>query len=143
MLIISLAMAAAADAQADAPADADSAQEMYAELGFLFDSGLQRSRRTFTFGVHNVSLQFVDDEPGAVQSGHYLWPAAPALAEYLVANWPSLGTSAVLELGCGCGLAGLVAAQAGAGYVLFTDHDFGKCQPVGAAAKLSIHMLTN
>jgi predicted nicotinamide N-methyase len=114
-------------ATADTSADADSAQEMYAELGFLFDSGLQRSRQTFTFGAHTVTLQFVDDEPGAVQSGHYLWPAAPALAEYLVENWPSLATSTVLELGCGCGLAGLVAGQADAGCVLFTDHDFGEC----------------
>jgi predicted nicotinamide N-methyase len=134
-------MAAAADASDD-DAQAD-AQEMYAELGFLFDSGLQRSQQRFTFGAYTVSLQFVDDEPGAVQSGHYLWPAAPALAEYLVANWPSLPTSAVLELGCGCGLAGLIAAQAGAGCVLFTDHDFGKWLSVSMTVKFGIHMLTN
>ena len=31
-------------------------------------------------------IDAVDDEPGALQSGHYLWPAAPALAQHLV-DW--------------------------------------------------------
>ncbi|KAG5183642.1 putative methyltransferase-domain-containing protein [Tribonema minus] len=99
---------------------------MYAELGFMFDTGLPRTQRTFTFGPISTTLQFVDDEPGAVQSGHYLWPASPCLASYLVEQRESIPAGSVLELGAGCGLAGLTAAQlTGVSAVVFTDHDFG------------------
>lgn len=69
-----------------------------------------------------------------VQSGHYVWPAAPALSAYLADHLVDDGRGrrltprrgAVLELGAGCGLAGLVAAQlAGTTAVIFTDHDPG------------------
>lgn len=61
-----------------------------------------------------------------VKSGHYVWPAAPALCEYLIHRWQALPHGKVLELGAGCGLAGLVAAQLpGTDVVVFTDHDPG------------------
>ena len=89
-----------------------------------------------------VEIAAVDGDPGAVQSGHYLWPAAPALARVLVESLspngassckcddlscqpclpcrlsraldglPSDGPIAVAELGSGCGLVGLAAFQA-------------------------------
>ena len=60
------------------------------------------------------------------QSGHYVWPAAPALAAYLFDQRLALPRGAVLELGAGCGLAGLVAAQLpGTTAIVFTDHDPG------------------
>jgi hypothetical protein len=37
---------------------------------------------------HQVAC--VDDTPGALQSGQYLWPAAPALAEYMLMHWSEL-----------------------------------------------------
>lgn len=48
-----------------------------------------------------------------------LWPAGEALARALVEG-PSLEGLAVLDLGCGCGAAGLAAARRGAG-VTFLD----------------------
>ncbi len=42
-----------------------------------------------------------------------LWPAGEALAR-AVAEGPALGGRAVLDLGCGCGAAGLAAARRGA-----------------------------
>lgn len=63
------------------------------------------------------------------QSGHYVWPAAPALSAYLVDRRLALpGGGRCLELGAGCGLAGLVAAQLPlTTAVVFTDHDPGGC----------------
>ncbi len=49
------------------------------------------------------------------------WPAAFGLAEYLVHEAPPAG-GAVLELGCGTAVVGVVAAAAGA-RVLCTDYD--------------------
>lgn len=71
------------------------------------------------------------------QSGHYVWPAAPALSAYLADRRESLllphgggGSGSgvrCLELGAGCGLAGLVAAHLrGTSAVVFTDHDPGQ-----------------
>ncbi|CAN0494857.1 unnamed protein product, partial [Ectocarpus sp. 12 AP-2014] len=61
------------------------------------------------------------------QSGHYVWPAAPALSAYLVDRRLALPRGGrCLELGAGCGLAGLVAAQLPlTTAVVFTDHDPG------------------
>ncbi|CAN0354302.1 unnamed protein product, partial [Hapterophycus canaliculatus] len=66
------------------------------------------------------------------QSGHYVWPAAPALAAYLVDRKSALPRGGkCLELGAGCGLAGLVAAQLpSTTAVVFTDHDPGACSVV-------------
>lgn len=65
------------------------------------------------------------------QSGHYVWPAAPALCSYLIHSWQLLPHGKVLELGAGCGLAGLVAAKLpGTTAVIFTDHDPGKSQKI-------------
>lgn len=70
------------------------------------------------------------DEPSAVEWNNrddympywaYLWPGATMLAEGVAARvWPE-GTRA-LEIGCGLGMAGLVAAAKGC-RVLFTDYD--------------------
>lgn len=74
--------------------------------------------------LHPCFLEFV-----ANQSGHYVWPAAPALSAYLVDRRLALPRGGrCLELGAGCGLAGLVAAQLeGTSAVVFTDHDPGAC----------------
>eukprot|EP00903_Cladosiphon_okamuranus_P006055 g5970.t1 len=93
----------------------------------MFDNALPKTRRSFCFGDVSVAVRLVDDDPGAVQSGHYVWPAAPALSAYLVDRRLALPRGGrCLELGAGCGLAGLVAAQLEAtSAVVFTDHDPG------------------
>jgi predicted nicotinamide N-methyase len=50
-----------------------------------------------------------------------LWPAAAALAEFLLARAPLAGED-VLELGAGLGIPGIAAALAGARSVVFTDY---------------------
>lgn len=91
----------------------------------------------------DITLLCIDENPGAVQSGHYVWPAATALARHLVNAWTSNEHSdearqandilssragipkAIVELGAGCGLAGLTALHLGCSTVVFTDHDAG------------------
>jgi predicted nicotinamide N-methyase len=86
-------------------------------------SGKQRAIR--------VALHAIDDEPGAVQSGHYLWPGATLVSDYLVNNNNNNGSqkiASVLELGAGCALASLVALQLWQRTlqcVVVTDHDAG------------------
>lgn len=63
----------------------------------------------------HVALCVVDDDPGAVQSGHYLWPASPALCKYLVEGFHSSNDDAlpncIVELRAGCALVSLAALQ--------------------------------
>ncbi|CAM9518575.1 unnamed protein product [Scytosiphon promiscuus] len=107
--------------------DTDSDDCCFGDVGFMFDNALPKTRRSFQFGDISVAVRLVDDDPGAVQSGHYVWPAAPALSAYLVDRQSALPrASKCLELGAGCGLAGLVAAQLpSTRAVVFTDHDPG------------------
>ncbi|CAM9753759.1 unnamed protein product [Ectocarpus fasciculatus] len=109
-------------------ADTDSSDDgCFGDVGFMFDNALPKTRRLFRFGDISVAVRLVDDDPGAVQSGHYVWPAAPALSAYLVDRRLALPRGGrCLELGAGCGLAGLVAAQLPlTTAVVFTDHDPG------------------
>lgn len=78
-----------------------------------------------------VRLYTVDDlerlvDRGALLRGEseppywaHLWTGSRCLADY-VARWPDLGGRRVLEIGCGLGLAGIVAAGRGAA-VTFVD----------------------
>lgn len=70
-------------------------------------------------------LEAVDDESFSIdeQLPYWaeIWPSAVALAEYLL-NQDDLNGLEVLELGCGLGIAGLVAAKRGA-HVTLTDID--------------------
>jgi predicted nicotinamide N-methyase len=81
-----------------------------------------------------VALHVVDDEPGALQSGHYIWPAAPALSEFLIQMMLEKREGAlsmprnVLELGAGCALLSLTVLQImqeSLQCVVVTDHDPG------------------
>merc|ERR1719491_1362829 len=112
-------------------------------MGFLFEGSEPTKRHILTFPPSSASsstttttttapsctsshssklcnittavIRAVDDDPGALQSGHYLWPAAPALAQHLVdcyGRGSNSGESGIgrnwniIELGAGCGLAG-------------------------------------
>jgi hypothetical protein len=130
-------------------------------IGFMFDAETARSKVHFSFPTGDsilssssssgsgagktldITLLCIDENPGAVQSGHYVWPAATALARHLVNAWTSNEHSdearqandilssragipkAIVELGAGCGLAGLTALHLGCSTVVFTDHDAG------------------
>jgi predicted nicotinamide N-methyase len=67
------------------------------------------------------ALTAVADDCDAFPFGLLLWEAAPVLAGVLADRAATLAGRHVLELGCGVGLAGLVAGGAGA-RVTQTDH---------------------
>ena len=110
----------------------------FGAIGFMFDAETSRSERRFSFPIGGaapapapapapavgeeaslleVRLMCIDDDPGFVQSGHYIRPAASTMATFLAAHWDrdypadaSRPLPTVVELGAGCGLAGLAAA---------------------------------
>lgn len=88
--------------------------------------GDRRSRKRVT-----VAVRVADDEPGAVQSGQYLWPGAFLLADYLVHHYHPHhrhDVTSVVELGAGCALASLTALQLWSDTLhclVVTDHDPG------------------
>jgi len=129
----------AEDAMQDGHSDTDSDSDVGLDcLGFMFDALQATALKTFYFPSDVlVKLNAIDDTPGAVISGHYLWPASEILSRHIIASHASgaLLTESpcrVLELGAGCGMCGIVASQlldsnegATASSVIFTDYDPG------------------
>ena len=105
-------------------------EEDLCAIGFMFDAEHHRETRKITFpGDIEVTLKTIGDKPGHVQSGQYLWPAAQAAGNYLIEHWNDIGSDSVLELGAGCGLAGIVASKLkGVERVVWTDYDHGSLQ---------------
>lgn len=69
-------------------------------------------------------VQCIDDDPGAIASGHYLWPSSLKLCDYLINNTLGVEIRSVLELGAGSGILSIVAAQTHCPkIVVVTDHD--------------------
>ena len=98
----------------------------YEDAAWLFESN--RSTETKVIEVENIRvvLNVIDEEPGALMSGCYLWPASKKLAEYLVTTRRNANYTSIVELGAGCGLVSLAALQAfqeTLQYVALTDHD--------------------
>jgi predicted nicotinamide N-methyase len=90
-------------------------------------------REKHTRSKIHVAVSCIDDEPGAVQSGHYLWPAAQFLCEYLISKKSeekrnsSKDIRSVLELGAGMALPSLCALQVfqdSLEFLVATDHDY-------------------
>ena len=83
--------------------------------------------------IAHVALHVVDDIPGSVQSGHYLWNGAPTLCDLFIYNQRHYQQqrhmpppTSILELGCGCGLVSLTLLQIYSTTlerVVLTDHD--------------------
>jgi predicted nicotinamide N-methyase len=101
-------------------------------LGFnLFESQTPKIERRFDDlgGGMSLLITCLDEEPIGVQSGQLLWPAAPALSRHLITNWKTLRggaeAAAVLEVGAGCGMVGIVAAKLGCRRAVMTDRDLG------------------
>jgi predicted nicotinamide N-methyase len=129
--------------------------DYFADVGFMFEASQPTKLERFQWDIGvsghemettatgtgttssnsrsiTVALHVADDTPGAVQSGHYLWPAAYMLADYLVNHYHSQNTNrvvlSVVELGAGCALASLTALQLWHDTlqcVVVTDHDPG------------------
>mmetsp|Transcript_6704 Transcript_6704/g.18780 ORF Transcript_6704/g.18780 Transcript_6704/m.18780 type:complete len:333 (+) Transcript_6704:219-1217(+) len=110
------------------------------ELSFLFEAEQPSKRERHAFATPDESqtievvLDTADDEPGATQSGNYLWPAAETLARYLVQNYSSNNNyknnnqqpAVVVELGAGNALVSIAAWQLWATSLqclIVTDHD--------------------
>ena len=85
-------------------------EEDYSAVGFMFDSEHARLTKTLSLpGIDgDVVLAMIGEDPGHVQSGQYLWPAAQAAALHLINHWHLLRSLAseesdhsisVLELG--------------------------------------------
>jgi len=101
----------------------------FADMGFMFEGAAPSTLESFSWTKGDraikISLKRADGDPGAIQSGHYLWPAAPALAEHLIGRHEK--PMAIIELGAGCGLLSLTALQVFTGLecLVMTDHDPG------------------
>jgi len=101
------------------------------EVRLLFDEYEPKVTKHFDFANGAVAIDVVcaeQTQPGALQSGIFLWPAASALSHYLCDEL-DLDWNHVVELGAGCGLSGLVAARLlqqrnRNGSVIFTDRDW-------------------
>ena len=124
--------------------------EDLSDMRLLFDDYEPKVTRSFSFD-HSVNVEVVcaeQNQPGALQSGVFLWPAASALGKFLVSRHPQ-GTNFkhVIELGAGCGLAGLVAARllqmklegndGECGSILFTDRDYTSLKMIRQSIKAS------
>ncbi|CEL98377.1 unnamed protein product [Vitrella brassicaformis CCMP3155] len=89
----------------------------------------QTSLERFTFTNPSlpggpISLQCLPADEGQVSViGKVLWPAATALAHFLIEHQYFVRGKRVAELGCGIGLVGIAARRLGAAHVLLTDGD--------------------
>ena len=127
---------------------------------FMLEGAAEKVERQFEFGRTDVSVptvtlsvRCIEDEPGGIQSGHYVWPAAPHLAEHIVKTGAASSINGgIIELGAGCGLSGLTAAHRHTqARIALTDHDPGvvetlsanvALQPSSVAARCAAHQLS-
>jgi predicted nicotinamide N-methyase len=116
------------------PADEEDDLDFFAGVGFMFEGNQPSKLVRFKWQTPEkkksiaITLSIADDNPGAVISGHYLWPAAELLAKYLMTKETAWQPGSVVELGAGCALASLAALQIWHGSlqcVVVTDHDPG------------------
>ncbi|GMH73347.1 hypothetical protein TL16_g06166 [Triparma laevis f. inornata] len=112
--------------------DSDSSSNCLGGMDFMFDSQQPTILQTYNFPPSiKISMNVIDDDPGAVISGHYLWPASHLMGRYLTEEegiqiFLKTKPKNIIELGAGCGMSGLVAGQVwGDAELTFTDYDFG------------------
>lgn len=108
--------------------------ECLTSIGFMFEGSKAFTVKHFEWKRKGraskiyVTLSFINENPGALQSGHYLWPAAPALVQHLILQESSTRPTCIVELGAGCALVALAALQLFSDTVecmVVTDHDPG------------------
>lgn len=110
-------------------------------IGFMFDNLHEKivSEIVITDDIR-VQIKTIGDQPGHKQSGQYLWPAAKAAATYLHQHWIDHGlhSSVVLELGAGCGVAGILTTTLpGIKHVVFSDYDMGTLSLISESLQLN------
>ena len=110
--------------------DSEIEDGLLSSIGFMFDDCHSKVTRDFTFGNGlTIRINLIGQEPGHVQSGQYLWPAAEFACNYIQENWQSMSfmkANTIIELGAGCGLAGITAAKiTGARNLVLSDYDIG------------------
>ena len=122
----------------------DEEDECLGCIGSMFDTASSRhlirvSLPRPPLSEFEISLRCIDGEPGHVQSGQYVWPAAESLSRYLCEHWSDLASHAVVELGAGCWMAGIATAKMGdpSASVVFTDHDPGAVSLLEENAELN------
>jgi len=103
--------------------ESDEEEEPY--LGYMFDAAAASQVHEFVVGSSVVKYLSSCEEVGetAVQGGHAVWRGAQLLSA-CISQFIVKG-DAVLELGCGVGLVGLICAALGAKKVWLTDRDQG------------------
>jgi predicted nicotinamide N-methyase len=97
-------------------------------LGFMFDSLHSKTWKVFELPKQiQIKIQLIDENPGHVQSGLYLWPAAEYACHYLASVWGNQFTpKSIIELGAGCGLSSIYASKLGGLCIaILTDYDLG------------------
>jgi predicted nicotinamide N-methyase len=123
-------------------------------IGFMFDAKHEKIRKEIIFRNEcntntdiktnpytndnneiKIILNTIGDDPGHVQSGQYVWPASIASGNYFISIASSLlikqcnRDGCVLELGAGCGLAGLMMSKFdNINTIILTDYDHGTLQ---------------
>jgi predicted nicotinamide N-methyase len=120
-------------------------EDDFGSIGFMFDAEHHRVTKKVDFNNGLIiDLRLIGEDPGHVQSGQYLWPAAISASQHIIDNWINITNIIknyndptcnikkninILELGAGCGLAGLVSSKlSNINRVIFTDYDPGSLQ---------------
>ena len=100
------------------------------------DAGGRRSRHFWLPRGVSVRVEELEVEEGSL--GHCVWEASVALSIYLAGDGQeSVRGRRVLELGAGCGLAGITACLAGAGFVTLSERREEPPSPWKAVSKTS------
>jgi len=134
-------MAALYETENDAEASESDSDNDMACIGFMFDTARKKGCECFEF--HNskgelftVDLNMIQGDPGHVQSGQYLWPAAHYAVSYLADHVDEFNhlcknsseAISIVELGAGCGLTALGVSQLFPHRLIsciLTDRDYG------------------
>eukprot|EP01038_Epipyxis_sp_PR26KG_P005068 gene5068-7072_t len=116
----------------------DVSEDSLQSIGFMFDAEHCKNLRSFSFSNFTIKYLVIDENPGHMQSGQYLWPAATAACQHILENWSLLSSEYVLELGAGCGLTGLfVSYLPNVIRVVFSDYDPGCVQLINENIQLN------
>ncbi|CAI5524572.1 unnamed protein product [Closterium sp. Naga37s-1] len=103
-------------------------EEAEDENGTFFEASLFVDKsyvlRSFSFNDISVPLYCLAAATTDYDlTGQIVWPGAAILADYLTAHPQEVAGKAVVEVGAGAGLAGLVCAHVGSSAVTLTDHN--------------------